>query len=374
MVPREGRPDRSAHEAAFDDWFAVLHITDQERYPGRPGWQRAERLALALSDGPEEHRCLVARVGSESLGIADLELFRRENVHVARADVRVLPQYRRQGVGSAIVHAMEESARAAGRTQLGGMDEVPVGNSAEVVTAFARHHGFSPAQHMLRREFRLPPDEHHLRVLRTRARRARAGAASEGYTLVSMADRWPDADIDDRCELGRRMSTDIPVGEQVLDEEVWDEARFRQIEATLAAQNRVKLTTAARHDASGHLVAFSELVVPLGAPESVWQHDTLVMREHRGNGLGLAIKLTGAAACGAPPAGADHQHLERGGEPAHDHHQRGHGLRRGGPLDVLAQGARPGVARALVPPPSPLPPSPCPIPSRPAGCGDLKIA
>ena len=84
--------------------------------------------------------------------------------------------------------------------------------------------------------------------------------------LVGFTDRWPDAFIADRCELGRRMSTDVPLGEQVLDEEVWDEARVRQIEATLAAQDRAKLSVAARHEASGHLVAYSELAVPRVPP------------------------------------------------------------------------------------------------------------
>ena len=51
------------------------------------------------------------------------------------------------------------------------------------------------------------------------------------------------------------------------------------------------MTTAARHDATGRLVGYTEVVVPLGAPESSWQHDTLVMREHRGHGLGLAMKV-----------------------------------------------------------------------------------
>jgi GNAT superfamily N-acetyltransferase len=97
--------------------------------------------------------------------------------------------------------------------------------------------------------------------------------------------------VADRCELGRRMSTDIPMGEQELDEEVWDEARVRQIEAAFAAQNRAKLITVARHDDSGRLAGFTEIAVPLGAPESVWQHDTLVMREHRGHGLGFAMKV-----------------------------------------------------------------------------------
>jgi hypothetical protein len=87
------------------------------------------------------------------------------------------------------------------------------------------------------------------------------------------------------------MSTDVPMGEQELEAEAWDEERVRALEAFLAAQNRAKVTTAARHDATGRLVAFTELVVPLGAPESSWQHDTLVLREDRGHGLGFAVKV-----------------------------------------------------------------------------------
>ncbi len=67
--------------------------------------------------------------------------------------------------------------------------------------------------------------------------------------------------------------------------------RVRAIEAGLAAQDRAKVTTAACHDATGHLVGYTEVVIPLGAPESSWQHDTLVMSEHRGHGLGLAMKV-----------------------------------------------------------------------------------
>jgi RimJ/RimL family protein N-acetyltransferase len=139
---------------------------------------------------------------------------------------------------------------------------------------------------MVRRGLSLPLDPAHADALRHRAE-----ASPAGYSLLTFPDRWPDAFLADRCELGRRMSTDVPVGEQQLDEEEWDEARVRAIEARLAAQDRAKVTTAARHDATGRLVGFTEVVVPLGAPESSWQHDTLVMREHRGHGLGLAMKV-----------------------------------------------------------------------------------
>jgi GNAT superfamily N-acetyltransferase len=172
------------------------------------------------------------------------------------------------------------------------MDEVPARAGYEdAAGAFAPHLGFAPAQHMVRRELALPLDPPRLRALLQDPR-----SSPYGYSLITFADRWPDAFIEDRCELGRRMSTDVPMGEQERDEEVWDETRVRHVEASFAAQNRAKVTTAALHDASGHLVAFTEIAIPLGAPESSWQHDTLVIREHRGHGLGFAVKVANVAA------------------------------------------------------------------------------
>jgi GNAT superfamily N-acetyltransferase len=280
----------AADPAAFDEWFAVLHATDLELYPDGPGWQRAERLAMALDrDGPEQHRCLVARAspGGAVVGVADVETSRRENHHVARLEVRVLPAHRRQGVGTTLVDAATRLARREGRTELAGTDQTPVrAGYVDAAGPFARRLGFRPVQHMVRRGLRLPLEPEHARVLRADPR-----ASPPGYSLLTFFDRWPDEHLEDRCELGRRMSTDAPMGEQELDEEVWDAARVRALEAGLAAQQRGKVTTAARHDECGRLVAFSEVVVPLGAPESAWQHDTLVLREHRGHGLGFATKL-----------------------------------------------------------------------------------
>ncbi len=281
-------------DRAFDEWFDVLHATDLERWPDKPGWQRVERLAWALDrDGPEEHRCLVARgPDGRVLGVADLEMFRRENRHLARIDVRVLPESRRQGVGTALVLGAEQAAREQGRSEIGGMDEVPVrADFEDTATGFARRLGFAPAQSMVRRELVMPIDPGRMVALAGSPR-----AMTPGYSVMTFADRWPDPLVADRAELGRRMSTDVPVGDQQLDEEVWDEARVRQIESRQAAMGRAKVITAARDDASGNVVAFTEVVVPLAAPESAWQHDTLVMREHRGHNLGFAIKLATAAA------------------------------------------------------------------------------
>jgi GNAT superfamily N-acetyltransferase len=275
-------------KAAFDEWFAVWHAIDVERNPEGPGWQYEELHAMALDrDGPYERRPLVARRNGAVVGIVGFELSRRENPHLARLEVRVLPEQRRRGVGTALVGAAEAMAAAAGRTQLVGKDLTPRrADYVDPAAPFARHLGFTVALVLVGRRIDLPLDASRADALRSDPR-----AAPAGYSLVTFADRWPDEDLDDRCELGRRMSTDVPTGEEELDEEVWDHARVRALESLLAAQNRAKVITAARDDTSGRLVGYTEVAVPLGAPESAFQHDTLVMREHRGHGLGFAMKL-----------------------------------------------------------------------------------
>lgn len=277
------------HDArAFDEWFTVWHAIDMERWPDGPGWQYEELLAMALDRvSPMERRPLVARRDGRVVGVVGLEMPRRDNLHLANLDLRVLPEHRRRGVGTALVEAAEQIAAAAGRRELAGQDETParpgyVDNGAP----FARSLGFTVAQRMVRRRFDLPLDDERAAVLQQNPK-----ATPVGYSLLTITDRWPDEYLDDRCELGRRMSTDAPAGEQEVDEEVWDAARVRAVEAAFAAMNRAKVTTAARHDASGRLVGFTEVLIPLGAPESAWQHDTLVMREHRGHGLGFALKV-----------------------------------------------------------------------------------
>lgn len=205
--------------SAFDGWFAVWNAIDMERYPELPGWQYQELLAMALDrDGAFERRPLVARCDRTVAGVAGLELTRRENFHLARIDLRVLPEHRRRGVGTALVEAAERIATAAGRTELGAEDETPLRSGyVDCAAPFARHLGFTPVLRTVRRCIDLPLDPVHAAALRRDPR-----ATPAGFTLLTIGNYWPDEYLDDRCELGRRMSTDMPMGEQELDEQVWD--------------------------------------------------------------------------------------------------------------------------------------------------------
>jgi GNAT superfamily N-acetyltransferase len=283
---------------AFDDWYAVLVATDRERWPdlvdgqGEPGWSRREAHALtsAHSEGDRATQfvCLAALDDSgQTVGIGLVGVPQRDNRHSASLDIRVLPDRRRQGIGSAVVAEAERRMVAEGRTVLNGLFEVP---TPQLVTSpaapFAQRLGFVAAQTGNRRHLNLPLD---------RARRARlldeVTRAAVGYRTRTFVAPWPAEYLDDQCELNRRMSTDQPSGDLDHEEEVWDADRVAESDRTAAAQGLTRLVAVAEHIESGRLVAFTELALPRDHSIEAWQWITIVLREHRGHRLGLAVKL-----------------------------------------------------------------------------------
>ena len=196
-------------------------------------------------DGPEEHRWVVARDDDGRVrGIGDFKMYRRENLHLAELSVAVLPRRGGAASGAAIVAEAERLARRAGRSELGGD-----GRSAGAGRLRGRRRAVRPPS-----RFRAGPAHGPPGITGPAA--SRGSACAGRRSKIAPRRLFPDhlrrslarRLLEDRCELGRRMSTDVPMGDQELDEEVWDEARVRQIEASFAAQNRAKVTTAAGHD------------------------------------------------------------------------------------------------------------------------------
>jgi GNAT superfamily N-acetyltransferase len=274
--------------SAFTDWYALLRATDLERWPDVAGWDEQTVKAMAsLRDGATEFQCLAA-LDEDGLtrGIGLFELPRRDNLHGASLDVRVDLDHRRRGIGTAIVAEAHHRARAAGRTALGGISEVPTARrDTDVSAQFALSQGFSAIQGSHRRHLPLPVDPDRLADLRDEVAKL-----TVGYRIFAFTAPWPSEYLNDQCELARRMSTDAPNADARHEEEVWDAARVKEMDDLLLAQGLLKVTAVAEHLESGRLVAFSEIAVPEHRTEG-WQWATLVLREHRGHRLGLAVKL-----------------------------------------------------------------------------------
>jgi len=284
------RVDPSRDASAFAEWFAIWHLTDLEKFPDEMGWDELDLAAMARPRTFVEVRLLLARSpAGEAVGVAHLHLSQRDNRHACMLDVRVHPDHRRRGIGRALVEEVARQARAEGRTVINMINDVPVAQEATHSSApFARALGFTSTHAGHRRTLALPPDEARFAALRAEV--AAAPGASD-YRILTFRGRWPEAFVDDECALERAMSTDQPQGDQQAEEEVWDAARIAELDDNLRAQGIVSLTAVAQHIESDRLVAYSRIAIAERRPTEAWQWATIVLGEHRGHRLGLAVKL-----------------------------------------------------------------------------------
>jgi GNAT superfamily N-acetyltransferase len=277
-------------DPAADDlarsWIEV-HAAVQHHLFGPSGsaWTLDEVRQLVRA-GHQRRVHLGAWVGERLAGALEVRMPQRDNRHAAMLWLSVLPGFRGRGVGSALLERAERVAVEDGRTTLLVETEWAEGRSDES-EAFARARGFTVAQTVLRSEQALPADRAHLdEVL--------AAPGAEDFVLESFVDDMPEEWLGDRAVLQQRMSTDAPMDDLALEEEAWDAERLRETHERARAAGRRVVETAARHRPSGRLVGFTTVAVSAGEPDLGYQQDTLVLREHRGHGLGLRLKAANA--------------------------------------------------------------------------------
>jgi GNAT superfamily N-acetyltransferase len=271
--------------------YEVWHLVEREVWPDRPGFSERDFRAFHTHVGTSRRFVLLAARdrGGNVLGTGTMEFPLRDNLHGAEVMVKVHPDHRRSGVGSALVERMATIGRAEGRRVLNAIVDVPVARApTHPSTPFARHTGFVATMAGNLRSLALPLDAGRRGELRAIVRGARHAA---DYCTFAFRAPWPEEYLEDQCELSRRMSTDEPAGDRAKEEEVWDRTRIDENNRLLEERGTWKLAAVAEHLPSGRLVAVSELLLSPDAPNEAWQLETLVLPEHRGNRLGLAVKL-----------------------------------------------------------------------------------
>ncbi|MBB3083957.1 GNAT family N-acetyltransferase [Geodermatophilus sabuli] len=269
----------------FTAWCRVWAASQRADRPGDPPRPASDHVALArrlLAPGGSlrgTHRALL--LGDAVVGALRLLLPVRDNPTVAHVDLAIHPGHRRRGIGGLLLAEAVRLAGAAGRTEV--VTEVDEPGPQVAGRGFALRHGWRCDLAESRRDLLLPPDEARLCALEEQAR-----AAGRGYEVVTWRDRTPDALLDDRALLERRMTTDAPHGDLPVQEEHWDAARVREYEDAHLARGRTVLSAGAV--TGSRLVAFTDLQVPLEHPALAQQGGTLVLREHRGRRLGALVK------------------------------------------------------------------------------------
>ena len=207
--------------------------------------------------------------GDEMWAAARVDVNRYDNLELGSATYYTHPDRRRQGLGRALAEASYDVARARGCTQLLTEAYTPLDDSSAGVL-FGEAMGFKRAIVDGMKVVDLVETEQSWAALEEAT-----APRHTGYRLVAWRDGVPDDLVADYCRLNEMFFEQAPMGELDMEPEKWDEERVRMREAF----------------ADGTLVAFTEVFTNDSAPWRGIQSGTLVDPDHRGHGLGLAIKL-----------------------------------------------------------------------------------
>lgn len=283
-------------ERTFGAWFAVCDAALRAVRPGEVDHTWQDQRATALDGMPapdgtppavELQDLLLARDdGGRAVGAARLERPLTDNTAVGFFLLHVPPADRRRGTGTALLDEVTARCKDSGRSLLvTELDEAPADLGRSPGRAFLQQAGFDEVLVEVRRDLALPVEPARLDAVEAAAREH-----ADGYVLRTWRDRCPDDLVDDRAELGRHMSNDVPLGDLAWGEESWDADRVRAREHLVAQQERTVLGAGAVHEATGRMVAFTEVAVSRHLPERVHQWETFVLDAHRGHRLGTLVK------------------------------------------------------------------------------------
>ena len=270
--------DDAAVQACYEIHLAAAGADKQRRPPRSPRVFRTW-LSYGWTEDPVE-AWLARDSAGQVCGFYQLILPERENRHLAELTPVVHPSRRRAGLGRALVAHAADRARQAGRTVLmAGTEEASAGE------AFARALG---AQYRMSGRFSMlrlgSVPAGHLDALR-----AKATAASPGYSLLTWDGATPDDQLDAVVQLYQaEEDAPRPAGEQTQQ---WDVARLRADDHRIAEQGLRFYTVAAQAGPGGDLAAITQLGVDPARPSWGTQELTAVIRPHRGHRLGLRVKV-----------------------------------------------------------------------------------
>ena len=232
----------------------------------------------------------IARDRDEVVGHLEIMFPTLDNLDNAFVEISVPPLRRRRGIGRALYEHAVAHARDRGRRRVmaftpmdlpGGVSRDPAGS------AFAAAMGLTNALDDVRR--RLDISAAGWPALD--ALLAGAWPRADGYSLVQWTHRLPDEYLGDLALLDSQFIELTPMGDLAWEPQKVDAGRIRGNEATRELLGSLPFSTAARHDATGRVVAWTTLSQECCHPDHAWQAITLVHPAHRGHRLGLIIKI-----------------------------------------------------------------------------------
>jgi len=176
--------------------------------------------------------------------------------------------------------------RHLGRRILHSTAKYPYGGDADhPYRRFAERHGFSLANTQVERRLALPVSNSLLGSLATQAR-TRHG----GYELRTVIGPIPSDLAQGYCDVHNRLTLDAPGGELQVEQSRRTPQILADQDDEIRERGRTRVT-ALGLDTTETVVALTCAVVAATGEPHVDQWATIVRPDHRGHGLGIAIKV-----------------------------------------------------------------------------------
>lgn len=263
-MSNESSPD----EPATSLELLKTSLENESAYVTRYRWNLFE------TDGKTSTDKIVARAG---IGIANTE----ENQHIAFGGIRVLADYRQQGIAKTLLPKLLEIAKQHNRRLI--MEDtastVPSGE------AFAKRLGAKAG---------LPLHENQLELKNLNTDLManwsnRYEGISKQFELITWEDEIPEEEMVVFCELHDVMNT-APTDDLDVEDEKLTPQQLKEIQKRRKAMGHRMWAMLAKHKENNEYAGYTQLFYNPEKNKILYQGDTAVVPKYRGNSLGKILK------------------------------------------------------------------------------------
>jgi GNAT superfamily N-acetyltransferase/RimJ/RimL family protein N-acetyltransferase len=272
-----------ADESLLHDWWQSGHDAMADRpYDLNPTWETSRRILPRPHDDFQQ-TLLAAYDGAELVGSAQTMLPIADNLTMCYAEVTVPPPHRGRGVGSALLASVEERALAAGRSYV-LVEVIARPGQVSAGEKFAASHGYPVA------------NREGIKVLDLRehpdwsALEQRASDRTNDYTIVEWGGTTPEEHQQAVCDALNVFVGMVPSGDLAIEDIALTPERLTRNEKRSNELGRRRFCAGA-FAADGSLAGYTDLFLPAHVDTYAQIGITMVLPEHRGHSLGLAMKL-----------------------------------------------------------------------------------
>jgi len=273
--------DEHAFDGVIDELVALSNAAMAVDFPwGHPWTPHALETMMRYGFDLEAGRHFMARKDGELVAAGTVHTTEWDNHDLAWLELRVHPERRRHRIGSELLGHLESVAAEMGRTKIGA--DAWDGSAG---VSFAGIHGYEARSREINRRQHL--DEVPLDKIEAMYAAARTAATS--YDLLHIAGRTPDELMPAVAEMASAIN-DAPLDDLEIEDEVFSAERMRNYETATELRGQRLYRVIARHTETGELAGHTAVGIYADRPWLGYQHDTSVVREHRGHRLGLLLK------------------------------------------------------------------------------------